>query len=178
MSNANADADADADAMVTAIALPILLYRRAKNCIYWDTWRTPEITAVIILKFEQYGISIGPKIGKETGITNCIDPDQTAPLRSSMIWVYTVFPQQSVWKQNHYRGMVGGGFYTYFEVTESDDRHVTWDVSSMWCFLVSHFSMILRRRILASMRSPWHSSSNTSSIIDSITPSSNSWGLK
>ena len=30
--NANADADADADAGVTAIALPVLSYRRAKKC--------------------------------------------------------------------------------------------------------------------------------------------------
>ena len=31
LSNADADADANADAVVTAIALPVLMYRRAKN---------------------------------------------------------------------------------------------------------------------------------------------------
>ena len=31
LSNADADADANADAVVTAIALPLLSYRRAKN---------------------------------------------------------------------------------------------------------------------------------------------------
>ena len=32
LSNADADGDADADAVVTAIALPVLMYRRTKNC--------------------------------------------------------------------------------------------------------------------------------------------------
>ena len=33
LSNADADADANADALVTAIALPVLTYRRAKNTV-------------------------------------------------------------------------------------------------------------------------------------------------
>ena len=32
------------------------------------------------------------------GIANSVDPDQTAPTRSSLIWVCTVCPDQSVQK--------------------------------------------------------------------------------
>ena len=53
---------------------------------------------VIVIKVEQYGFTQPECIQKDgDGITNNVDPDQTAPyIRSSLIWVCTVCSDLSV----------------------------------------------------------------------------------
>ena len=56
----------------------------------WYARNTPEIIAIIILKYEQgsFGFSYTTlHLKHEEGMANCVDCDQTAP---SLIWVYTV----------------------------------------------------------------------------------------
>lgn len=76
----------------------------------------------------------------------------------------TMLPQYMVMKSN-----------TYFVVTEIEDKGV---LCSWWCtscvFFASTFSMSFIRRTRASVRSPWHNNSNTSSFMIPIILSSNS----
>ena len=48
--NANANADADADAGVTAIALPVLSYRRAKNQLCRHSTCTRKSISIAVFK--------------------------------------------------------------------------------------------------------------------------------
>ena len=58
---------------------------------------TPKMITIIVLKIEQfwfYNAAMHPK--DADGMASRIDHDQTAPCRSSLIWVYTVYLELSV----------------------------------------------------------------------------------